>query len=327
MPWKIKPLTPTDEQNIINLYVQENLSITQIYNQTHINPPTIRHCLRCNNIPVVIGLKKTRPSIEEQKIIQDIINNKGSYAEIQRAINRDYATVKRYVESMGLAYDYHPYNKRLRHDFFTIIDTAEKAWLLGLLFTDGSVRKNKSFQIRLQLQLQDEDTIDMIMSWLNIDQGKHYDLRPNKECVVLEFCSQQMFVDLQKYGIIPNKTYKTNQLYLELIPEQFQKDYIRGLFDGDGGLSFTGNIWEVSCDFTSHFKTTVEQFQQYIDQKINKTQHNTIKTLPGKSRCLWRGRVQVLKICSVLYDGAAVYLKRKYEKYLWIKSTPVKTHK
>ena len=112
----------------------------------------------------------------------------------------------------------------------------------------------------------------------------------------------------------PNKTYITQQLYLDLIPEQFQKDYIRCLFDGDGGLSFTGKTWEVSCDFTSHFYNTVQEFQKYIDKHINKTCHNTITVTDGKSRCHWRGRQQVLKICSFLYDGATIYLNRKYQK-------------
>lgn len=324
MSWKIQKLTLEEEQKILDLYVKENLSIIQIYKKTHINPATISNFLKKQNIPIVIGLKKTHPSMQEQQIIQQIINNKGSYAEIQRTIHKDYQTVKRYVKELKLKYDYHPYNKNLKHDFFSVIDSSEKAWLLGMLFTDGSVRQDKGFQIRLQLQLQDEEIIDKIMKLLNIDTGKRYDLRPKKHCVILEFCSERIFNDIQKYGIIPKKTYIIDKLYLELIPDQFHKDYIRGLFDGDGGLSFTGNIWEVSCDFTSHFRKTVEEFQLYIDKNINKDQHNKIKTTPSKSRCAWRGRQQVLKICSFLYEGASIYLNRKHQKYLWIKNTSVK---
>ena len=46
-----------------------------------------------------------------------------------------------------------------------------------------------------------------------------------------------------------------------------------------------------------------------------------IKTTESKSRCAWRGRQQVIKICSYLYDNSTIYLPRKKEKYLWIKST------
>lgn len=66
-----------------------------------------------------------------------------------------------------------------------------------------------------------------------------------------------MFDDLSNHGIVPNKTYITDSLYLDKIPEEFKKDYIRGLFDGDGVLSFTGNMLDMSCGFVSHHKQTV----------------------------------------------------------------------
>ena len=104
------------------------------------------------------------------------------------------------------------------------------------------------------------------------------------------------------------------------IPLKYQKAYVRGLFDGDGGLSFTGGN-DVAVDFTSHYYQIVEQFQSYIDEHISKEQHNKIATNSSKSRCVWRGRLQVLKILDWLYEDATVFLKRKYDKYLWIKST------
>lgn len=159
------------------------------------------------------------------------------------------------------------------------------------------------------------------MQWLNIDTKKKYDRREGKETVGIEFLSENMYDQLQKYGIVPNKTYIVDRLYIDDIPEKFRRDYIRGLFDGDGILSFTENIAEVSCGFVSHFYNTAKEFQLVIDENIGKMEHNSIKTDDGKSRCSWRGRPQVLKILSWLYDDAEVYLPRKYQKYLWIKST------
>ena len=178
-----------------------------------------------------------------------------------------------------------------------------------------------SFQIRLSIQREDENMIEEIRSWLNLDNKILHDIRPGKECSGIEFTSKEIFEDLCNYGIVSNKTYLTNSLFIDKIPEAFRRDYIRGLFDGDGGLSFTGNIYEVACDFTSHFYETVQEFQEYVDKQIGKAIHNKIYELSGKCRCSWRGRQQVLKILSWLYDDSKVYLKRKYDKYLWIKST------
>ena len=192
---------------------------------------------------------------------------------------------------------------------------------MGFLFTDGSVRRvGNSYQIRLSIQLKDEEIINKIKNWLNIDGKTHYDKRENKECCGIEFASKNIFDKIKKYGIIPNKTYETKQLYIEKIPLKYQKAYVRGLFDGDGGLSFTGGN-DVAVDFTSYYYQIVEQFQSYIDEHISKEQHNKIATNSSKSRCVWRGRLQVLKILDWLYEDATVFLKRKYDKYLWIKST------
>ena len=101
--------------------------------------------------------------------------------------------------------------------------------------------------------------------------------------------SKEIFDDLANYGIVPNKTYITNTLSLEKIPQEFQRAYIRGIFDGDGVLSFTGDVNEVGVGFVSHFENTVKEFQEYIDKHINKEKHNKIQVLEGKSRCNWRG--------------------------------------
>ncbi len=252
-----------------------------------------------------------------------MINNHGSYVEVAKALNKNVQTIKRVVKSLELNYDYRKLNRELDSNYFSVIDCEEKAWLLGLLFTDGSVRKigNKTGQIRLSLQLQDEPTINMIKEILHLDCKTQYDKREGKEAVGFEFVNEQIFNDLKNFGIVPNKTYYTKGLYLDKIPEELQRHYLRGLFDGDGGLTFSGNIYEISVDFTSYFKETVEDFQKAIDIKLDKKEHNIIQVSENKSRCAWRGRQQCLKILSYLYEDASFYLKRKYDKYLRIKAT------
>ena len=319
----LKPcrLSLQEQNRIIQLYVNNNLSIQQIVKQTHHSSITISKVLHNHGIDVGLGLKQYKPTLEEIEKVKQIINNHGSIREASRIIGRDQTIIKRIIQDNNLIYDYRPYNKNLKHDFFDIIDSQEKAWLLGFLFTDGSVRKvGNSYQIRLSIQLKDEEIINKIKNWLNIDGKTHYDKRENKECCGIEFASKNIFDKIKKYGIIPNKTYETKQLYIEKIPLKYQKAYVRGLFDGDGGLSFTG-VNDVAVDFTSHYYQIVEQFQSYIDEHISKEQHNKITTNSSKSRCVWRGRLQVLKILDWLYEDATVFLKRKYDKYLWIKST------
>lgn len=320
----LKPcrLSLQEQNRIMQLYTKNYLSIQEISKQTHHKDMTVSKVLYNHGIDVKLGLRQYIPTDEEVETVKKIIENHQSYKDAARAINRDVTIVKRIIKEHNIVYDYRPYNKNLKHDFFSVIDSAEKAWLIGFLFTDGSVRNiGNTYQIRLSIKLQDEEIINKIKSWLCIDTKTRYDKREGKECCGIEISSKQMFDDLSKHGIIPNKTYYSHGIYLDKIPEEFQRDYIRGLFDGDGGIGFTGNTNEVSCDFTSYFYDTVEEFQLVIDNYINKINHNKIYRTESKSRCSWRGRQQTLKILSYLYDNSEVYLKRKYDKYLWIKST------
>ena len=320
----LKPcrLSLQEQNRIVQLYTKNNLSIQEISKQTHHRDITVSKVLYNHGINVKLGLRQYIPTDEEVETVKKIIENHQSYKDAARAINRDVTIVKRIIKEHNIIYDYRPYNKNLKHDFFSVINSAEKAWLIGFLFTDGSVRNiGNNYQIRLSIKLQDEEIINKIKSWLCIDTKTRYDKREGKEGCGIEISSKQIFDDLGKHGIIPNKTYYSHGIYLDKIPEEFQRDYIRGLFDGDGGISFTGNTNEVSCDFTSYFYDTVEEFQLVIDNYINKINHNKIYRTESKSRCSWRGRQQTLKILSYLYDNSEVYLKRKYDKYLWIKST------
>lgn len=314
----------TQEQNrIIQLYCNNHLSIAQIAKKTHHKDITVSKVLHNHNIDIKLGLQKYIPTEQDITIVKAVLENHQSYQDAAKAINKDVTIVKRIAQDNNIIYDYRPYNKNFRHDFFSTIDTPQKAWLLGFLFTDGSVRQlgNHAYQIRLSIQLEDEEIINQIKRWLNIDTKTHYDKREGKEACGFEVNSEQMFKDLAEYGIVPNKTYIIKGIYLEKIPEHLRKDYVRGLFDGDGGISFTGNIYEVSCDFTSYFYETVQEFQVFVDKNIGKKEHNKIVQFSNKARCAWRGRQQTLKILSWLYDDAEIFLKRKYDKYLLIKST------
>lgn len=88
--------------------------------------------------------KKRIPTIEELKIIEEMNNQHYSYKEIAEQLHCSYETIKRIMN------DYNIQKKKtsrknhfLKKDFFENIDSEEKAYLLGLLKTDGFVKKRK----------------------------------------------------------------------------------------------------------------------------------------------------------------------------------------
>ena len=105
-------------------------------------------------------------------------------------------------------------NKNLRtecdENYFSIIDSATKAWLAGVIASDGHVSKNNVLVVRLSLK--DIELLEKINKYLKstykIQTHHEYDKRTEK---TYDLCSlmiyrKQLALDLKKLGIDNNKS-------------------------------------------------------------------------------------------------------------------------
>lgn len=258
-------------------------------------------------------------SNEEKIFINECAEKHLGYKYTAQQLQCDPQTIKKFCLKNNIIMQYRKKNRELNENFFETIDSPEKAYFLGLMYTDGNVRivKNNSKQIRISLQLRDKAIIEKFKEILNADVDLIYDKRPNKAMIGFEITNAKLFDDLYAHGVIPNKTYESKNL--PVVDNKYLIDFLRGLFDGDGTLSYKENYNEASVGFTNYSYTAVLEFQQYIDKLINKTIpnkiHHEISDNGEKYTCHWRGFRQVLKILSLLYDNSTIYLQRKYDKY------------
>ena len=115
-------------------------------------------------------------------------------------------------------------------NFFDHIDLPEKAYLLGFILADGNIRKDAP-QITISQKKEN--------SWYLLRMIRDF-IQP--EAKSLCFTSQQLWEQLIKKGIIPNKTYDFNHecadLLWDSIPENLLPDFLRGFLDGDGSIRF-----------------------------------------------------------------------------------------
>lgn len=316
------------EKKIIDFYTKENLSIQQIKEKTGKGYKYIRRILRENNIEVKIGLRQIKLKEDEIRLLENLAKQGKSIKEIAQEIGYDLKVIKRTAKENNILLKY-TINPNFKENFFENIDNEEKAYLLGLYFTDGCVRKdsrcNFNYTIHMQLQARDLEMIEKIKDIFQVNNKIYHDKRNNKECYEISFSSRKMAQDLSKYGIIPRKTYETSHLPLEYIPDNLKIHFLRGLFDGDGGFSVDSSYSkDVSFYFTSYHSSICEEFQKEIDELINKNNHNkiytNIKNGTQHSYANWRGKQQVLRILDILYENATIYLKRKHDKYLELKA-------
>jgi hypothetical protein len=140
-------------------------------------------------------------------------------------------------------------------DYFSVVDTVEKAYWLGFLAADGSVfGKNK---ISIGLATKDKGHLQRLVD--TICPG--YELRdlPKTKAVKMQISDEAMRKDLESLGVVPNKS--NSLTWPQKLPTGFELPFILGLFDGDGCLSYsnTKNSWQWSLAGTESILSSVKE--------------------------------------------------------------------
>ena len=129
-------------------------------------------------------------------------------------------------------------NSKGRRDetYFDNIDEPEKAYLLGMIQTDGSIDKSGSFTIT-----QHKDYMWYIEAMFHKFTDYVCKFEDNN-CYQIMIGCKHMVDTLINYGIVPNKTYSQTDSDIDrlwaCVPDEFKGDFIRGMIDGDGHVRF-----------------------------------------------------------------------------------------
>jgi intein-encoded DNA endonuclease-like protein len=140
---------------------------------------------------------------------------------------------------------------------------------------------------------------------------------------VLQIGSKELFYDLGKLGLTPNKA---RRMKLPKIPKKYQKDFVRGYFDGDG------NVWSgfinkkrktptlvLSVAFTSVSREFLNDLFLLLQAK--KIKGGCICRLKDKN-CyrLQYSSLDALKLYNIMYNRPyKLFLERKrlvFEKFI-----------
>ena len=211
---------------------------------------------------------------------------------------------------------------------FSTIDTEEKAYWLGFLAADGCISGN---YIIISLQAKDKNHLEKFKAFLNVESASISTyLKKDTKGIAREYCRfsigcKQMAEDLKKVGCVENKS-----LILmppeNFIPEEFYLDWIRGYFDGDGGLNYSkkDNRWQSYMNSTKEVLSWIVKILNLNTKPFNQQHY-------GKLDNVWRihfnGRYNVYNALNKIYrnNNATVYLDRKYEKYIQLRSSIINT--
>jgi hypothetical protein len=196
----------------------------------------------------------------------------------------------------------------LNESYFSEIDTSNKAYLLGFIYADGSVNDR---YLSFRLAERDIEILSFIKSELNYNGVIGHLKWKDRPYISLTISSKKLISDLNKYGIIRNKTYMSKEL--PIIPREFMHEMLRGFFDGDGSIyksnkgeyeytvNFSGNLYvlnQLKLIFKLQGISSCEARKRYLNNDIS---------------CMMdiRGNNNVEKVYHYLYSNAGFYLSRK----------------
>ncbi len=136
-----------------------------------------------------------------------------------------------------------PVFKTKNEDFFKNW-TPEMAYVLGFFVADGNMIRNKRGAHFIEFQITDKDLLKEIKKAL----GSNHKISTRRRSVFnkkwkdayrLQIGSKEIFNDLIKLGMMPNKS-KT--IDLPNIPNKYFSDFVRGYFDGDGNVTIVNYV-------------------------------------------------------------------------------------
>ncbi len=220
----------------------------------------------------------------------------------------------------------------MKENLFVDIDN-NKAYILGFLWADGYLDK---CGVNTTIKSSDFDNIYEI--FINSGDWKQYHRdRKSKQTGKVYKSSTISTFGILTFNFLLKNDYKIKSntqptKILKTIPEEYRRDFYRGYIDGDGSFSYYvgSNGTTMSCKFniTSNLVQNWTFIETLFDKiKINHYKINRYERESGNSSIIEIcNKWDIIKLGDYLYqDCGSIMLERKYQKFLEIKNSPIKT--
>lgn len=254
----------------------------------------------------------------EQQIIEEYLSKKYFLKDIAAHFNISQYQINTILRKNNIPkYDPHflyPQNQRkypLNEHFFDV-ENENMAYVLGLLASDGTIRKDSN-EVKLTLAEQDVELLNLLYQNIGGRPIKIYEDSKGYKNATWSFSSQHIKQKLAEYNIIPQKTF--NFYFPTNLDKRYWIDFIRGFFDGDGSVS-TAGPHAIRWQLCSATKDVLETIIQYLNDEFD------IKapTIQQEQRVhplyiVQYSSIPTRQIYHILYPENCWRLERKYKKF------------
>lgn len=197
--------------------------------------------------------------------------------------------------------------------YFDVIDSEAKAYLLGLIASDGHV--SKAGVLMFSFQCADADIIAWILDELDSNHPVKY--RHNETSRHVSIASTALCKRLNEIGISNSKSYDLSiGKVMESIPDNLHSHFVRGLFDGDGSICIYK--YPYFKKHTYHFgftgvRETCDFMNEYFGLETKMADEGN-----GIWTCVSSNHQKIIAAGHKLYRDATVFFPRKRDTFLQI---------
>jgi len=315
-------ITPNEYSQLIILY-KNGFSLPKIAKKYQVSKRCISYIFKKLNLKMGKYVKNISKELTPEKKNSLITLYQSGYKikELEKEFNFKYKShvIRDFLKKNNIKLRSHNIEQRIyqiRENYFEKIDNEKKAYFLGLLYADGcNTRKNITISLSGE---KDAELLKQFSKEIFINdrpltkRSLHQHNKNHQDSYCLTICNQKIRKDLEKQGIVPNKSlllkYPTN------LPDHLFNHFLRGYFDGDGSIFLKNNktiIFELlgTNDFLNVIRDKLEKHLKIrFVNNIYKTRSQIVELKTSK-------KIIVDKILKFLYDHATIYLERKYQKY------------
>lgn len=267
--------------------------------------------LEAINIVRSLGIKNEREWYKyskSQKLIYNIPCN-------PQKVYKGYGWVD-WFDFLGTSTDMRKY--KVADNYFKKWST-NMAWTLGFWFADGCIMKRSSYIFTITQHEKDKYILEAISKEMksNYPLSCHRPLKkyPNRgNCCSFRICSKTIYNDVKRLG---GKERKSLDVKFPHIPKKYLPDFVRGLWDGDGCITYNKRQKFYNSNYVSASECFIEQLHKILKENIDGLKGSLTWQKSGAYRLLF-GRDDTMRLKRFMYPESTentLFLKRKYELF------------
>jgi hypothetical protein len=199
----------------------------------------------------------------------------------------------------------------VNQDFFKIW-SEDSAYILGYLVADGHICADTRHRMKIGLNVRDEHIIDFIIDRISPSAKKTY--YPKTNSVSVSISGYELIQSLRDIGL-DNKKSNVSSI-LDMLDPKFKNHFIRGVFDGDGCITFQKRVRGKYRSVEGCVQIT-NMDRDLLLSIAREVGFGVIDKCKGKRCLVFRNAKfeNIKRFFDFIYNDATIFLPRKYLRF------------